>query len=71
MGGWILVTFSDEFAGFNIASKFIKMSKTGFKIVISQETGCLNLFEVYVVTLLKRKPRKIKIFHIFVKFGTI
>ena len=66
-----MVTFSDEFAGSNIASKFIKMPKTGFRIVISQETECLNPFEVYIVTLLKRKPRKMKIFHNFVKIGAI
>ena len=59
-----MVTFSDEFAGSNIASKFIKMPKTGFRIVISQETECLNPFEVYVVTLLRRKPRKLKSFKI-------
>ena len=66
-----MVTLSDELAGSNIASKFIKMTKTGFKIVISQETECLNSFEVYIVTLLKRKPIKRKFFHSFVKNGSI
>ena len=66
-----MVTLSDEFAGSNIASKFIKMPKTGFRIVISQETECLNPFEVYIVTLLKRKPIKRKFFHSFVKNGSI
>ena len=47
------------------------MPKTGFRIVISQETECLNPIEVYIVTLLKRKPRKMKIFHNFVKTGAI
>ena len=47
------------------------MPKTGFRITISQETECLNPFEVYIVTLLKRKPRKMKIFHNFVKIGAI
>ena len=66
-----MVTFSDEFAGFNIASKFIKMPKTGFRIVISQETECLNPFEVYIVTLLRRKSRKMKIIHNLVKIVAI
>ena len=66
-----MVILSDEFAGFNIASKFIKMPKTGFRIVISQETECLNPFEVYVVILLKRKHRKMNIFHNLVKIGAI
>ena len=62
---------SDEFAGSNIASKFIKMPKTGFGIVISQETECLNPFEGYIITLLRRKPRKMKKFLNFVKNGSI
>ena len=66
-----MVTLSDEVAGSNIASKFIKMPKTGFRIVISQETECLNPFEVYIVTLLKRKPIKMKFSHISVKNGSI
>ena len=66
-----MVTFSDEFAGSNIASKFIKMVKTGFEIVISQETECLNPFEVYIVTLLRRKSRKMKIIHNLVKIVAI
>ena len=66
-----MVTLSDEFAGSNIASKFIKMVKTGFKIVISQETECLNPFEVYIVTLLRRKSRKMKIIHNLVKIVAI
>ena len=66
-----MVTLSDEFAGSNIASKFIKMVKTGFKIVISQETECLNSFEVYIVTLLRRKSRKMKIIHNLVKIVAI
>ena len=66
-----MVTLSDIFAGSNIASKFIKMPKIGFRIVISQETECLNPFEVYIVTLLKRKPIKTKFFHNFVKNGSI
>ena len=66
-----MVTLSDEFAGSNIASKFIKMVKTGFKIVISQEMECLNPIEVYIVTLLKRKPQKVKIYSILVKNGPI
>ena len=47
------------------------MPKTGFRIVISQETGCQDPFEVYVVTLLKRKPIKMKFSHISVKNGSI
>ena len=66
-----MVTLSDEFAGSNIASKFIKMVKTGFKIVISQETECLNPFEVYIVTLLRRKPIKMKFLNSFVINGSI
>ena len=66
-----MVTSSDEFARSNIASKFIKMVKTGFKIVISQETECLNPFEVYIVTLLRRKSRKMKIIHNLVKIVAI
>ena len=66
-----MVTLSDEFAGSNIASKFIKMVKTGFEIVISQETECLNQFEVYIVTLLRRKSRKMKIIHNLVKIVAI
>ena len=66
-----MVTLSDEFAGSNIASKFIKMVKTGFKIVISQETECLNPFEVYIVTLLRRKSRNMKIIHNLVKIVAI
>ena len=66
-----MVTFSDQFAGSNIASKFIKMPKTGFRIVVSQETECLNPFKVYIVTLQKRKPIKIKFFYSFVKNGSI
>ena len=66
-----MVTLSDEFSGSNIASKFIKMVKTGFKIVISQETECLNPFEVYIVTLLRRKSRKMKIIHNLVKIVAI
>ena len=66
-----MVTFSYEFAGSNIASKFIKMPKTGFRIVISQETECLNLFEVYIVTLLRRKPIKMKFLNSFVINGSI
>ena len=66
-----MVTLSDEFAGSNIASKFIKMHKTGFRIVISQEMECLNPFEVYIVTLLRRKSRKMKIIHNLVKIVAI
>ena len=66
-----MVTLSDEFAGSNIASKFIKMPKTGFRIVVSQETECLNPFEVYIVTLLRRKSRKMKIIHNLVKIVAI
>ena len=66
-----MVTLSDEFDGLNIASKFIKMPKTGFRIIISQETECLNPFEVYIVTLLRRKSRKMKIIHNLVKIVAI
>ena len=66
-----MVTLSDKFAGSNIASKFIKMPKTGFRIVISQETECLNPFEVYIVTLLRRKPIKMKFLNSFVINGSI
>ena len=61
---WFLVVY------FYVASKFIKMTKTGFKIVISQETECLNPFEVYVVTLLRRKPIEMKFFYSFVINGS-
>ena len=66
-----MVTLSDNFAGSNIASKSIKMPKTGFRIAISQETECLNPFEVYIVTLLGRKSRKMKIIHNLVKIVAI
>ena len=66
-----MVTFSDKFAGSNIASKFIKMPKTSFRIVISQETECLNPFEVYMVTLLKKKHINMKSLRSFVKNGSI
>ena len=66
-----MVTLSDEFAGPNIASKFMKIPKTGFRIVISQETECLNPFEVYIVTLLREKPMKMKFLNSFVINGSI
>ena len=47
------------------------MPKTGFRIVISQETECLNPFEVDIVTLLKRKHIKMKMLHNFVRIGAI
>ena len=47
------------------------MSKKGFRIVISQETECLNPFEVYIVTLLRRKPIKMKFLNSFVINGSI
>ena len=47
------------------------MPKTGFRIVISQETECLNPFEVYIVTLLRRKPIKMKFLNSFVINGSI
>ena len=48
-GGWILVIFSDEFAGSNIASKFIKMPKTGFRNVISGKTRWQDHFKVFEI----------------------